>query len=136
MVIRRKSSAPATPGSSSPGTSSVGRSLGAGGDQDGIVAGVPKLFQVFHARAGRDFHVQGGEIADIVVDDLVGKTVGRDGHTEHTAGLRGRLKDLDPVAPQPELPGGGEAGWAGTDDGDAFAVVAGGLHGRRGVPEP
>ena len=79
--------------------------------------------------AGLDLDADGGDVADVVVDDVVGQAVGRDAERQEPAGALGLLEDLDAVALARELPGGGEAGRARAHDGDLLAVLLGLLDG-------
>ena len=89
---------------------------------------------VVDARVGLDLDADGGDVGDVVVDDVVRQTVGRDAEAQHAARLRRGLEDLDAVALAGELPGGGEAGRARADDGHLLAVLLGLLDGLGARP--
>ena len=72
-----------------------------------------------------------GHVRDVSLDHLDGQAVAGDGEPRRASRLGGRLEDRDRVAPAGQLPGGGEAGGAGADDGHPLAVRSGPLGGRR-----
>ena len=75
--------------------------------------------------AGLDLDADGGDVAYVVVHDLVRKAVGGDAERQEPTGALGLLVDLDAVALARQLPGGGEAGRARAHDGDLLAVLLG-----------
>ncbi|OPZ46231.1 MAG: hypothetical protein BWY94_00791 [Actinobacteria bacterium ADurb.BinA094] len=102
---------------------------GAEGEEDGVVLGLELLELEVDAQphTGLELHAHPPEDVDLLLEDVAGQAVAGDAVAEHAARLGLRLEDLDGVALQARVEGGGEAGRPGPDDGDPLARVGLGL---------
>ncbi len=81
-------------------------------------------------RAGPEIHAHAEDVADLLVEHLLGQTIRGDAVAEHAAGLRTGLQQGDGVALLAQVEGGGQPGRTGAHHGHRLAGVRGRTGGR------
>ena len=78
--------------------------------------------EVRDRRVRGDLDADGRDVGDVLLHDLGREAVSRDRETEEAAGYRSGFEDLHAVAAPGELPGRGESGGPGADNGHPLAA--------------
>ena len=95
----------------------------AAADEDRVVVVVQQRLQAVDALAEPHLHAEVGDVADLLVDDLLGQAEFRDLAADHAAGARVRIEHHQFVAERREVARDGQRGGAGADQGDSLAVA-------------
>ena len=109
----------------------------AAADEDRVVVLVQQRLQAVDALAESHLHAEVGDVADLLVDDLLGQAEFRDLAADHAAGARVDIVHHQLVAERRQVAGDGQRGGAGADQGDSLAVATvrpAGAGGRRMSP--
>ncbi len=106
--------------------------VGADGHEDGIKAPLTPLGQhILHLVVEGELHPGRQHARYLAIEHGARQAIGGNAKTQHAAGTRARLADLDAVAEPVEVPGAREARGAGPDDEHPLAR---GRWGRRRQP--
>jgi hypothetical protein len=101
-----------------------GHGLGrAQGEEDRLVALVAERLEIVDLDARFDLDAQGGDLLDVLPDDVLGQAEGGDGGQEHSARLPFLLEDGDPVTLPGQEIGRGQAGRSPAHDGDPLGLL-------------
>ena len=116
----------------SAGDAELGGHVGAGGDDDGIVASQEEGVDAFHAGVQAQLDALINHLLHLPIHAVIGQAVRRDANAHHAAGYRQGIEGGGGVAQAHQVQAGGQASRAGADDGDLFAA-GGGLVGKGGA---
>src|SRR5262249_52444342 len=108
-------------GEAASGHVEIAGAAGTGAENDGVERATELVAAGRYADvgAGDEGDALGAQLIEAAVENALGELEVGDAIAKQAAGLRVALEDRDVVAPARELLGGGEAGGARADDGDA-----------------
>ena len=96
----------------------------AAADEDCVVVVGQQRLQAVDALAEPHLHAEAGDVADLLVDDLLGQAEFRDLAADHAAGARVRVEHHQFIAKRRQVARDGQRGRAGADQRDSLAVGA------------